>query len=105
MKNFVLDIRENPDKDAAASPKCEMLTTDVFCDEDFKELKPMVMEIIGEKDPVSEFKDLLRDPDYYLALRNHMLVVNYLVSNDLELVPCEKGRPSAETCVNNDTEI
>ena len=105
MKNFVLDIRKDPTKDDSASPKCEMLATDVFVDEEFRKLKPLVIEIIGDEQPAVEFEELLRDPENYLTLRNMVFVKNYLESNNLEIVCSDHGCPFYEGCANDGSDF
>lgn len=78
MRKFILDVRKDPTKDDAASPKCELLTTDVFYDKVFRELEPMVIEVVGDKHPAEEFKKLLRDPDAYDAIRYIALTEGFL---------------------------
>ena len=84
MRKFILDVRKDPTKDDSASPKCELLTTDVFYDKVFRELEPMVIEVVGDKHPAEEFKKLLRDPDAYDAICHIALTEGFLEA-------CAKG--------------
>ena len=105
MKNFVLDIRKDPTKYNPASPKCEMLATDVFVDEEFRKLKPLVIEIIGDEQPAVELEKLLRDPGFYMSLRSLVFVKNYIESNNLEIVCRDHGCPFYEGCANDGSDF